>query len=63
MLVGLKFFLMKSNIKNLGKCRFDSPLIEKYPSVESAFVSDDVKVRYNCYIGNEEEEKKIAAGL
>ncbi len=44
---------MNAIIKSLGKCKFRSPLIDKYPSTESTFVTDDVKVRYNCFVEKE----------
>ncbi len=49
---------MNVNIKSLGKCKFESPLINIYPSVESAFVSDNIKVRYNCFEGDKYENEK-----
>lgn len=47
---------MDVDIKSLGKCRYESPLIEKYSSTESAFVSDNIRVRYNTFIDSSARE-------
>ena len=52
----IKFFrkkdIMDLNIKNLGKGKIPSPMLDKYPSKETAFVSDEMKVRYDCFVGD-----------
>ena len=42
---------MPTTIKNLGPCNVDSPLLKKYSQRDAAFVSDDMRVRYNAFIG------------
>ncbi|MCU0821818.1 MAG: ATP-dependent 6-phosphofructokinase [Spirochaetes bacterium] len=42
---------MITKIENLGECTHRSPLLDKYPSKESVFVSDEIKVRYDCLVG------------
>ncbi len=49
---------MNTIIKNLGKCKIDSPLLNIYPSKQSFFVSDDLRVKYNCFLDNELFENK-----
>jgi 6-phosphofructokinase 1 len=44
---------MNFNVMNLGECTVRSPLIDSFPSRESAFVSDKARVRYNVYMGDE----------
>lgn len=49
---------MKTNIINLGESKIESPLLEIFPSKESFFVSDNLKIRYNCYLDHELNEDK-----
>ncbi len=44
---------MNTVIKNLGECKTWSPLLNIFPSNKSFFVSDELRVRYNCYMDNE----------
>ncbi len=47
--------VMNTSINNLGECTYKSPLIEKYPVMESAFVSDDLRTRFDCYVDGKED--------
>jgi 6-phosphofructokinase 1 len=47
---------MNTVIKNLGECRTNSPLLNIFPSSNSFFVSDELRVRYNCYMDSEHFE-------
>jgi len=47
---------MKTNIMDLGDCGIKSPLLEIYPSGKSFFVTDDIKIKYNCYVNYELNE-------
>ena len=41
---------MDTTIDNLGERRIDSPLFNISTSKKSFFVSDEMRIRYNCYI-------------
>jgi 6-phosphofructokinase 1 len=43
---------MNMNIKNIGECGIRSPVLDKYRLKEKVFVSDDMKVRYDCFVGD-----------
>ncbi len=42
---------MDCTIKTLGPCTFPSPLLEKYPHLDTSFVSDSVRLRYRLFVG------------
>ena len=44
---------MNCTIKNLGSCGIPSPLIEKYPHLDTAFVSDAIRMRYRIFLGED----------
>jgi 6-phosphofructokinase 1 len=39
-------------IKNLGECAVQSPLLKKYASLDTSFVSDDVRIIYDPIVRN-----------
>jgi 6-phosphofructokinase 1 len=49
---------MNTIIDNLGECNIESPLINSFPSKKTFFVSDDQRIRYNCFINNDFNENK-----
>ncbi|MBN2040259.1 MAG: ATP-dependent 6-phosphofructokinase [Spirochaetes bacterium] len=44
---------MKTQIMNLGECRVKSPLLKIFPLKESFFVTDKLRIKYNCYVDHE----------
>jgi 6-phosphofructokinase 1 len=49
---------MDTTIDNLGERRIDSPLLNISMSKKSFFVSDEVRIRYNCYMNYDVNENK-----
>jgi 6-phosphofructokinase 1 len=49
---------MRTVIRNIGDCKIESPLLNIFPSNYAFFVSDELRVRYNCYMDNEHFENR-----
>jgi len=56
---------MDFTIKNLGPRLVPSPLITKYPHLDTAFVSDDIRMRYRVFVGEDtpRDEKEASFEL
>ena len=49
---------MNTIIKNLGERKVESPLLKIFPARKSFFVSNESRIKYNCFVDNGFEENK-----